>query len=390
MTSEPDYNTDHPPTLYEAGICSGKAVEIDTASIRALGTRHGIFVAAWKGLGAESRACSVVVKTVVEDGSRAPRNGRREARLLARLEHPNIVPLLNAYLYPPSSTSLSETIHIFMPFFPFTLRQLLDTPAFLSDNSLETFASLSISIASQLISATSYLHNNAISHRDINPSNIVVSAAGRPLLIDFGIAVDTDDEKEGEQHFEVGTGPYRAPELVFAARSYDIFAIDVWALAATICELFRPFEPAPASSSPSSPDPFSERTSFGFAPSEPLTSSPKRESLFNSGQSDFVLAASIFRIVGTPTLETWPEAERLPNFSRFSFASFPPTPLESHLPYLATASPLLDVLRSMMTCSASKRMTAATAEDRLRSLSTGGITYRDFLTRGMAGHCEAP
>lgn len=175
--------------------------------------------------------------------------------------------------------------------------------------------------------------------------------------------------------------PYRAPEVVFASRSYDPAAIDLWALAATISELFRPFA-SPDSTSPSSsseeddPYQYSER-----AESRPVA--PRRQSLFTSGASDFVLSASIFKILGTPTLESWPaslsyisayariiltlpcctvqEAKDLPNFNRFSFVPFPPTPLESHLPYLDTSSPLLQVLKSMLVCSASERMSAKEA-----------------------------
>jgi serine/threonine protein kinase len=93
-----------------------------------------------------------------------------------------------------------------MPLYPFTLRQLLDSPAFVPTQQPETFVTLSHSIAAQLVSATAYLHSQSISHRDINPSNIVIAESGRPLLIDFGIAVELGDEKEGEQHFEIGTG----------------------------------------------------------------------------------------------------------------------------------------------------------------------------------------
>jgi hypothetical protein len=90
MSKEPDHDLDHPPTLYEAGLLAGKAVGIDGSSIRALGRRHGIFVATRRSTDEANEARLVVVKSVVEDGTRIPRDGKREANLLAKLRHRNV------------------------------------------------------------------------------------------------------------------------------------------------------------------------------------------------------------------------------------------------------------------------------------------------------------
>ncbi|GAA5872042.1 hypothetical protein JCM16303_000955 [Sporobolomyces ruberrimus] len=142
--------------------------------------------------------------------------------------------------------------------------------------------------------------------------------------------------------------------------------------------MFRPFA-SPPPPSPSSDDDIENPFATYYDPpqSEPT---PTRQTLFTSGLSDFVLAASIFKVVGTPTLDTWPEAKQLPNFARFGFASFPPTPLKSLLPHLDPSSPLLEMLESMLVCSASKRMTAATALDRIQGLSKER-DHRGYLTQ---------
>ncbi|GAA5958268.1 hypothetical protein JCM3765_004775 [Sporobolomyces pararoseus] len=387
MAEEPDYNEDNPPTLYQAGVLEGKAIGLETSSIRPLGNRIGLFLGERRrGGGASDGPQLVAIKAVPDDRTRQPRNGRREAELLSRLSHPNIISLLNSYLEPPTPSSLDSRITLFFPFYPYTLRELLDSPAFIPDAiSNPSFSALSYSTSQQLISATSYLHSCSISHRDINPSNVVISREGQIKLIDFGIAVEDGDEKAGEQCFEIGTAPYRAPELVFAAKTYDPFAIDLWALAATIAELFRPFG-SPDPPSPSSEDGEYEDPRFSWMKSPSTNSLPTRRSLFESGSSDFVLAASVFKIVGTPTLESWPEAEHLPNFTRFSFASFPPTDLASHLPHLDSASPLLDILQSMLVCSAAKRMSAASAEKRLEELGFDkSQDLGEYLKRVMEG-----
>lgn len=102
---------------------------------------------------------------------------------------------------------------------------------------------------------------------------------------------------------------------MFASRDYDPFAIDLWALGCTLSELFRPFTtPKPKMAADDSDD--SEEDSFErayrqYATPEP-ESKPARQTLFDASLSDFVLAASIFRVVGTPTVETWPASRSLP------------------------------------------------------------------------------
>ncbi|GAA5872236.1 hypothetical protein JCM1840_004104 [Sporobolomyces johnsonii] len=370
MTSEPDYNQDHPPTLFVAGSLRGEAVHLDLSSIRPCGDGRHVFVArstrpAVKHLLAGGETDTVAIKVVDDDKSRQPRNGRREAQLLANLSHANVVSLLNAYLAPPSPSSPTPRLTLFTPVYPFTLLDLLNSPSFVPETDPLSFTTLAHSLSYQLLSAVSHLHERGIAHRDINPANIVLSAEGRAVLIDFGIAVEAGDETDGEMHFEVGTGSYRVPELVFGSRSYDPPALDLWALATTLCELFTPLE-TPVPPSPSSSDSF-ERQFSSPSISDPTPSSgPRRKTLFQSGGSDFVLAGSIFRVLGTPTLETWPEAAHLPNFSRFSFVAFPPTPLLSHLPHLDPASTLADILPAMLICSASKRLPAKSALERLK------------------------
>ena len=100
---------------------------------------------------------------------------------------------------------MNPRLTLFTPYYPYSLRQLLDNPSFIPDH-FPSFSDLAHSIAHQLLSATAYLHEIRITHRDINPSNIVLSQDGQPILIDFGIAVEPEDEQKGSQHFEVGTG----------------------------------------------------------------------------------------------------------------------------------------------------------------------------------------
>lgn len=77
-----------------------------------------------------------------------------------------------------------------------------------------------------LISAVAYLHSQRIRHKDIKPSNILLSR-GRLWLSDFGLARDFSDVCESGSHGGSGTLRYKAPEVSQATRhrssSSDLF-----------------------------------------------------------------------------------------------------------------------------------------------------------------------
>ncbi|GAA5851169.1 hypothetical protein JCM8547_004153 [Rhodosporidiobolus lusitaniae] len=390
MSSPPPYNLPHPPSLYVPGLLQGEPVRVQVETIQPLvGDIHvASLVSGCKAArlveqrnGEEGK---VAAKVTSVDGTRAPRNVKREARLLGKLTvHPNIIALLNAYLTPSSPTLLSSArLSFFLPLYPFSLRTLLDSPTLLPCS--PSFLPNAHSLAYQLLSAVSFLHTNGIAHRDICPNNVVLSRTGRAVLIDFGIAVEEGDEKEGEMHFEVGTGSYRAPELLFGPRTYSPPALDLWALGATLSEFFTPLAPR-TPSAPSSTTSSEERFRRGrvgtpeppWGAAEELSEGKEqqeggneeeleRRTLFQGGASDFLLAGSIFRVLGTPTAESWPESAHLPSFHRFAFSPFPPSPLLSPLPNLDPSSPLLQVLEGLLKISAGERMNAEEAMRILR------------------------
>lgn len=126
--------------------------------------------------------------------------------------------LLSAYLIAPHPPQ-DWTFLLHTPLYPISLAALLQHPG----TSLETqtasltassppprppFSYLIPAITHQLLSAVAHLHENQIAHRDLNPSNIVLSRQGRLVLIDFGLAlpVDGGDDGSGRRESQVGTG----------------------------------------------------------------------------------------------------------------------------------------------------------------------------------------
>ena len=124
---------------------------------------------------------------------------RREAKMLAKLQHPNILPVFDygeAEGYP----------YIVMPFVQGgTLSQSLhNTQVPLADVSR---------IMTQLGKALSYAHTHGMIHRDVKPSNVLLDDTGNCLLTDFGLARMTEStSKITSSGAVMGTPSYMSPE----------------------------------------------------------------------------------------------------------------------------------------------------------------------------------
>lgn len=92
------------------------------------------------------------------------------------------------------------------------------------------------SVIGQLAAGLACLHAGGVVHRDVKPSNALVTDDGTVKLLDFGLARDTDrlDPIDGEDHL-VGTAAYLAPEYVEHLRVSS--AIDLYALGVVGYEL---------------------------------------------------------------------------------------------------------------------------------------------------------
>jgi serine/threonine-protein kinase len=129
----------------------------------------------------------------------------REARTVAQLEHPHIVPIYKVGRH-------EEVLYIIMrcvdgP----SLRQLLGTHRRLSVGDAAR-------IARQVADALAYAHSHEIVHRDVKPDNILLDRSGHVLVTDFGIAkaaqaahAATAPELTTEG-MVIGTPQYMSPE----------------------------------------------------------------------------------------------------------------------------------------------------------------------------------
>ena len=158
-----------------------------------------------------------------------------EARLTANLIHPNIV----------QTYQLGKTGHgyviVMEHVFGITLLEWIERHTELQKQSPIDYA---VFIISRVLSGLHYAHNKhsrdgvhlGIVHRDICPTNIMVSFRGIPKLTDFGVAKAKTSATESERHVAVGKYPYMAPEGV--RRQGTDPRSDLYSLGLVMYELF--------------------------------------------------------------------------------------------------------------------------------------------------------
>ncbi|WP_236034523.1 serine/threonine-protein kinase [Bifidobacterium saguinibicoloris] len=143
---------------------------------------------------------------------------RREAMALKRVDHPGVCGIVDMELDDAVAFIVTELIEG---------KNLKDDVAangkYVGDD-LER-------LARKLIDAVRAVHAAGIIHRDIKPTNVMVSASG-PVLVDFGIAMG-----EGESHVTrtglvMGTPGFIAPEIIDGAESSE--ATDWWSVASVL------------------------------------------------------------------------------------------------------------------------------------------------------------
>ena len=156
----------------------------------------------------------------------------REPRLLATLNHPNIVDILTA-------EKQENVFFIVMEFVPGeTLESIIAR-----EGALELTRALDYTC--QICNALDHAHRQGVLHRDMRPSNVLVTEKGLAKVADFGTSRFLEIALHGTTI--IGSPPYMAPEQ-FQGKA--VFASDIYSVGVTMYQMLTgdlPYEtPSPA------------------------------------------------------------------------------------------------------------------------------------------------
>jgi cyclin-dependent kinase 7 len=212
----------------------------------------------------------------------------REMAVMSTLAHPNVMPLLDAFVI-PSTKRLGGLMGLVLPYLPGGTLEELVMRGGMSSRTMKL-------IAVQLLRAVAYLHSLHVLHGDLKPQNVLLyDTTGPPhcVLSDFGLSSVHTCYGTSTLKAVVFSRWYQSPEIGLEG-GYDMPS-DSWALGCIIAEVLT-----------------------GTA--------------LIQGTSDADQLEETFRLFGTPSRKSWPGVEEYPGWEE-GFGRWPiPSPLLPAIP----------------------------------------------------------
>ncbi|KAF8272889.1 Pkinase-domain-containing protein [Lactarius quietus] len=237
-----------------------------------------------------------------------PITALREINALMSCRHDNVVGIREVVV----GETLTQ-VFIVMDFIEHDLKTLLTLmPSPFLQSEIKT-------LMLQLLSAVSHCHSNWILHRDLKTSNLLMNNRGTIKVADFGLARRYGDPVGvGGMTQLVVTLWYRAPEILLGAKTYST-AVDMWSVGCIFAELML------------------------------------KEPLFQA-KAEIELISMIFKLLGPPTNDSWPEYSSHPLAKSITLPSPQPHQFRQKFPFLTVAG--IDLLSSLLTYDPERRLSA--------------------------------
>ncbi len=178
----------------------------------------GSFAVVWRGI-QPSVGREVAIKQIRAELATQPGFIRRfeaEAHLVARLEHPHIVPLIDYWRDPDSAYLVMRWL------VGGTLERRLDDGPLAVDTAM--------ALAQHIGGALSAAHSRGVIHRDVKSANILFDEDDNAYLTDFGIAMEGTDPGGPEAALSPGSPAYASPEQLrreALGPASDVFSLGV-------------------------------------------------------------------------------------------------------------------------------------------------------------------
>ncbi|XP_037075117.1 cyclin-dependent-like kinase 5 isoform X2 [Pollicipes pollicipes] len=239
-----------------------------------------------------------------DDDEGVPSSALREICLLKELKHKNIVRLHDVLHSDKKLTIVFEHCD-------------QDLKKYFDSLNGEIDPNVVKSFMFQLLRGLAFCHSKKVLHRDLKPQNLLINKNGELKLADFGLARAFGIPVKCYSA-EVVTLWYRPPDVLFGAKLYST-SIDMWSAGCIFAELANAGRP-----------------------------------LFPGADVDDQLKR-IFKLLGTPTEETWPGIGALPEYKPFPLYQ-PTMPLSQVVPKLNSKG--RDLLQRLLVCNPSLRISA--------------------------------
>ncbi|MED6268322.1 Cyclin-dependent kinase 16 [Characodon lateralis] len=268
---------------------------------------EGTYATVFKGRSKLTDNLVALKEIRLEHEEGAPCTAIREVSLLKDLKHANIVTLHDIIHTDKCLTLVFEYLEK-------DLKQYLDDcGSIMSIHNVKIFLF-------QLLRGLAYCHRRKVLHRDLKPQNLLINEKGELKLADFGLARAKSVPTKTYSN-EVVTLWYRPPDVLLGSTEYST-PIDMWGVGCIFYEM--------------------------------ITGRP----LFPGSTVEDELHL-IFRILGTPTEETWPGITTSEEFKTYNFPRYHAEPIVNHAPRIDSDG--LDLLLKLLQFEAKNRVSAEEA-----------------------------
>ena len=266
---------------------------------------QGAYGAVFKAKNRDTQEIVAVKRIHFDDDEGIPTSALREVSALKELEHQNIVRLLDI-------VTSERCVSLVFEYCDQDLKKyLVSCNGEIEQNVVKVFMY-------QLLNGIAFCHSKNILHRDLKPQNLLINRSGELKIADFGLARAF---RINEQSYssDVVTLWYRPPDVLFGSKQYST-SIDMWSTGCIFAELANAGRP-----------------------------------LFpGKGVNDQLKC--IFKILSTPTEQTWPGVTKLPKHKSFRVECVTETNWQQVVPNLSTEG--RNLLSALLQCNPVRRMSA--------------------------------